>query len=61
MPLGVNLRGTILYGDDPVTKYISIFFLSHVSFIILYNLIVFFFCYFSVNLIITFLNVRYVR
>ena len=26
MPLGVNLRGTVLYGDDPVTKYISILF-----------------------------------
>ena len=43
MPLVVNLRGTILYGDDPVTKYISIFFLSDVNFIILCNLIVFVF------------------
>ena len=40
----MNMRGTVLYGDDPVTKYISIFFLSRVNFIIL--------CYFSVNLII---------
>ena len=46
-----NLRGTILYRDDPVTNYISIFFLSHVNFIILCNPIFFFFCYFSVNII----------
>ena len=50
MPLGVNLRGTVLYGDDPVTEYISIFFLSHVNFIILCNLIVFFFVTFLLKL-----------
>ena len=65
MPLGVNLSGTVLYGNDPVTKCIffsffsfSFSFLSISLFYVIYS---FHFHYFSVNLIIsiiTFLNVK---